>query len=107
MTLELYSKTYRRSMRLDLEVKDGMAVGTDVGYENPGPSVTNAAEDILAYVEMHYGRGVRYFERYPERPDELDYVELVDGAPRWRRATEEELAELSARGLTEGGAVYD
>lgn len=105
----IYSRAYRRELRTDLLGGDGtrdgqhfwIAMATERS-DNPGPSITNAAEDVLAYLRERMAipddADLWYFERYPqtqEVAETIDRMWLVDGVPCWRPATGEELSLLA------------
>lgn len=68
---------------------------------NPGPSVTNAIECIIAQfckLKDLIPNETVFIERYDSHPNDLDLVTLVnelgEEKPRWQRLSEEESAPI-------------
>jgi len=68
--------------------------------DNPGMSVTNAAEWLLPRVAQQYGLPaetiwIEHWQRQQGEPDTYDLITLTSsGSPAWRRLSATELAEL-------------
>lgn len=81
--------------RYDIAIRDDrwLVVFTEL-VNNPGPSVTNAIENIVPQFCKNFNLKsdeVDFFERYQSHPNELDeIVFLCDNSPIWKRLPLEE-----------------
>jgi hypothetical protein len=71
--------------------------------DNPGASITNAAESLWAKVREQFGDDIIAIEHYPERgthfdpiKESWDIVETHTGSAKWVRASREVVADLIA-----------
>lgn len=72
--------------------------------DNPGASITNAAESLWAKVREQFGADIIAVEHYPVRgeiKEDWDLVTIVDGSAHWSPLSRETLATLIANPATE------
>jgi hypothetical protein len=67
--------------------------------DNPGASITNAAENLWAKVREQFGDDIIAIEHYPKRggiAEDWDLVRIEDGEAAWSPLTREGVADLIA-----------
>jgi len=67
--------------------------------DNPGASITNAAENLWAKVRERFGDDIIAIEHYPKRggfAEDWDVVTIVNGEAKWSSLTREAVADLIA-----------
>lgn len=72
--------------------------------DNPGASITNAAENLWSKVREQFGADIIAVEHYPVRgeiKEDWDLVTVVDGSAHWSHLSRETLATLIANPATE------
>lgn len=86
--------------RLQVHRHEGqtIAIVTEL-HDNPGMSVTNAAEWLLPALAQRYGLPddtvwIEHYERLHGEPDTYDLVQLAGGSPSWQRLTLEQVERL-------------
>lgn len=98
----------------DIQVAGNLVIATELP-DNPGTSITNAAEDVATAVCLRYQipmKDLVWIERYHHSPDEydrvfFDYFENTLRNPLWKRLKGEELRYVMKDFmLWEGGEAH-
>lgn len=87
-----------RRAQTSLAICGKVVIATELN-DNPGASITNAAEQLWAQVREELGDEIIAIEHYPNSrgfPEDWDLVTIVDGEAQWSSLSRATVAKLIA-----------